>query len=422
VNMNIVVVGGGLAGLTAGALLAQHGVHVTVFEAAGALGGRARTTVRDGYHFNLGAHALYLSGAGARVRRRLGVEIAGGRVSRGALQFTVDGALLPRRALIRDGGEVTRMLVGLLHEDPGSLRSLSVAQWLDGQVRRPGARRVLEALVRLTTYAAERHRLSADAAVRQFQIGARGSVLYLDGGWQSLVQALRGAAERAGALVVAGERVVQVEHDDRVREVRLASGRRLPVDGVVLAVGGPRVARALVGDGPADEVLGRWDASAIPVRAACLDLALSRAPNPSLYAIGLDEPTYVSVHSTLGQLAPSGGALIHASWYLRENDAPQAARQRLEALLDLTQPGWRALIVHERFLPHVEVAGGMPLAASGGLPGRPGPAVPGVEGLAVAGDWVGREGLLADASFASAEQATSLLLLGARPRATVASG
>ncbi len=106
--MNVAVVGGGLAGLTASALLAQQGAHVTVLEAAGELGGRARTTVRDGYHFNLGPHALYRSGAGARVRRRLGAEVRGGRMSPGGLRFASCGVLLPRRSLIRDGGKISR--------------------------------------------------------------------------------------------------------------------------------------------------------------------------------------------------------------------------------------------------------------------------------------------------------------------------
>jgi pyruvate/2-oxoglutarate dehydrogenase complex dihydrolipoamide dehydrogenase (E3) component len=39
------------------------------------------------------------------------------------------------------------------------------------------------------------------------------------------------------------------------------------------------------------------------------------------------------------------------------------------------------------------------------LKGRPRPDVPGVEGLYVAGDWVGPEGMLADASMASAKLA-----------------
>ncbi len=50
------------------------------------------------------------------------------------------------------------------------------------------------------------------------------------------------------------------------------------------------------------------------------------------------------------------------------------------------------------------------LATAGGTAGRPGPAVPEVANLFVAGDWVGPEAMLADASFASARQAAALVL------------
>jgi hypothetical protein len=48
-------------------------------------------------------------------------------------------------------------------------------------------------------------------------------------------------------------------------------------------------------------------------------------------------------------------------------------------------------------------------AAGGGLAGRPAVEVPEVPGLYLAGDWVGAEGLLADASLASARRAAHAL-------------
>lgn len=73
----VMVVGGGLAGLTAGLCLARRGVHVTLFEKAAALGGRARTHERDGFHFNLGPHALYRGGAGMAVLGDLQIRVEG---------------------------------------------------------------------------------------------------------------------------------------------------------------------------------------------------------------------------------------------------------------------------------------------------------------------------------------------------------
>jgi phytoene dehydrogenase-like protein len=113
----------------------------------------------------------------------------------------------------------------------------------------------------------------------------------------------------------------------------------------------------------------------------------------------------------VAKLAPADGATIHVAKYL-DPDAPSDAKsdeRQLEGLLDLVQPGWRELVVERRFLPSMTVYHAMVTAAQGGTAGRPGPAVPGIANLYVVGDWVGAEGLLADASLSSAKQAARLI-------------
>ena len=74
------------------------------------------------------------------------------------------------------------------------------------------------------------------------------------------------------------------------------------------------------------------------------------------------------------------------------------------------QPGWRDVLVARHFLPAMTVSHALTTAAQGGTVGRPGPHVPGIHGLYVAGDGVGPEGLLADASLASAQRAAEMIL------------
>src|SRR5690349_17091108 len=74
---DVVVVGGGLGGLAVAVLLARGGKKVTVLEKSKHLGGRAHTTEVEGYHINLGPHALYLGGAAGRVLGKLGVPMPG---------------------------------------------------------------------------------------------------------------------------------------------------------------------------------------------------------------------------------------------------------------------------------------------------------------------------------------------------------
>src|SRR5260370_40122453 len=55
---NVIVVGAGVAGLTAAYRLKMAGLTVTVIEAAGHVGGRMSTLTRDGYRIDLGASLL----------------------------------------------------------------------------------------------------------------------------------------------------------------------------------------------------------------------------------------------------------------------------------------------------------------------------------------------------------------------------
>ncbi|MGV3719728.1 MAG: amine oxidase, partial [Actinomycetota bacterium] len=134
------------------------------------------------------------------------------------------------------------------------------------------------------------------------------------------------------------------------------------------------------------------------------------------FALGMEEPLYFSVHAPAARLAPEGGATLHVARYLGAKEEPTSeVEAELESLSDEMQPGWRAELVERRFLRRVTVTHALPTAAMGGTAGRPGPAVPGVPNVYVVGDWVGPEGLLSDASVASAELAANMILAQPAP-------
>jgi phytoene dehydrogenase-like protein len=417
---DLIVVGGGLAGLAAATIAARNGLRVLLLEKAPDLGGRAQTQVREGYSFNVGAHALYRGGPGMRVLRELGVEphgkppsTSGGfAVHSGSAHTLPAGPVsLLTTSLFGLGAklEVARLLAQLAKLDTAPLRGLSIDAGLARVATRPEVRELLRGLIRLATYTNDPERQSAGAALDQLKLALAQNVLYLDGGWRTLVEGLRAAAAAAGVEFLAGVAVQEVEADDSVRAVRLRDGGRLGARAVILAIA-PGEASAIVGRGE-HPALSRWARESIPVRAACLDVALRKLPQPRrTFALGIDRPLYLSVHSAAASLAPAGGALVHLIEYLPSEDRNDGAaiERELSALMTLIQPGWQEHVVHQRFLPHVVVSNRVVTAAGGGLDGRPGPEVPGVRQLFVAGDWVGREGQLADASLASAHRAATL--------------
>ena len=56
---DVIIIGGGVAGLATGALLAKQGYRATVLEKGNQPGGRAYTYVDKGFTLNYGAHAVY---------------------------------------------------------------------------------------------------------------------------------------------------------------------------------------------------------------------------------------------------------------------------------------------------------------------------------------------------------------------------
>lgn len=427
---NIVIVGGGVAGLAASIYLARAGRTVTVFEKRRFLGGRAITNLRHGYRFNLGAHAFYRTGAGAAVYRELGIPVRGTLAKPDAVALyggkeyglPKDWLSLLTTSLlsVRGKWDLLGALVHIRRFGGTRAGATTLREWMDAHLSDPRAREVFIALARLTTYSDRVEESSAALTLAQMKIGMRG-VIYVDEGWQKIVDSLHSAAISSGVNFVSSSRIVGVQHDSAVRAVELGGleldsdrmdtqalafpemqpedveGARLPAEVVLLAVD-PVTAAELAGDA------GKSWLSAQPVMAACLDVALRSLPRPKrTFALGIDSQLYFSVHSAFSQLTPKGGALIHLVKYGAGNAT--ADERALEALLDEMQPGWREVLVHRRFLPSMIVSNALARPASP----RPSPTTS-VRGLYIAGDWVGDEGLLSDAALSSAKAAAKAIL------------
>jgi len=397
------VVGGGIAGLLAATELARNGAKVMLFEAAADLGGRARTRQVDGFFLNQGPHALYIAGAFKGELDRLGIAYSGRRTEGGERQAIFRGELhrlpaslatLAMTSLMGVGDKVTFARVQKAVID-GATGKESFGRWLDAEDLSPVVRMGMEAIARVSSYANAPGLMHAGEMLGQIRRAFKG-VIYLDSGWSTLVEGLAKAAREAGVELRTGAAVERVSVEGRRSRVHLSDAETVAADATLLALGPNEAARLA----PGVASLRQYASDAVPVRANTLDLALSRLPEAAKpFALGIDQPFYLSVHSNDARLAPEGGAVVHVARYMAPDEAVgRDAISELEGVADMVMSGWRALEVRRQELRGMTVANATPRWDKP----RPGVALVDAPGVFIAGDWVGDEGMIADAAAASA--------------------
>ena len=134
-----------------------------------------------------------------------------------------------------------------------------------------------------------------------------------------------------------------------------------------------------------------------PVRFATLDLGLCALPDGAArFVLGVDRPFYFSRHA-------SNPAVVYVGKYLTATEAAPEAKE-LEDFADAAMPGWHRYADVKRFLPNMTVTHAILTPE-----GRPDVDALGLENVAIAGDWVGPEGMLADTVVASALRAAAMV-------------
>jgi phytoene dehydrogenase-like protein len=412
-SLDVIIIGGGLAGLTTAALLARAGKAVTLFEhSSREIGGRARTAEIEGFYFNQGPHALYLTDANDSILKEIGITYTGGIPA--VKGYLISGG--KKREIAGDysswlsgKSDGSQFFISPTKMDFSQLESVTEQEWLDKNIHDINDAEIIKTIFRLNTYANDPDIQSIGPVLHQIYVGSQAGVMYLDGGWQTLVDGLLTVAKNANARIVMGKKAISVKRTDSSGWQVLLSDKTQVSAKIVVIAAGPMDAYSLFDDKERPEVLSRAAKEAKPVRLVCLDVALSNYKD-ALFALGVDRPLYFSVHSAYAKLAPKGGALIHVAKYLGTSIEPKPREDQpeLEEFLDLLQPGWRQVLVKKRPLPNMVVSNALVTAADGGLSGRPDPRI--ADNLYIVGDWVGKEGLLSNASVASAKHAVQQIL------------
>jgi squalene-associated FAD-dependent desaturase len=410
----VVVVGGGLAGMSAALACADAGVRVTLVEARKWLGGATASFERDGLLIDTGQHVFlrccssyrgFLDRLGVttqtRLQPRMDIPVLSpnrspSRLRRTSLPAPLHlGGTLARYRLLRplDRVRVVRAALALRRLDPGDpvLDTRTFATWLEERGQSPAAVRYLWDLFALPTLNLPAAEASLALAAKVFRTGLLERSDGADVGIPLVpLGRLHGEAGatalgEAGAETLLGTRVRQVlsDADDRGVTGVALDDDVVRADAVIVAVPNDRVAGVLPPGALSDpEGPGRLGLSPIVNVHVVYDRPVTRLPFAAAVdsavqwvfdrtrPAGLDRGQYLAV-------SLSGAAEVvdrPVEWFRRTH---------LPALAELF-PGARTARV-ERFLVTRE-RGATFRQAPGTAALRPGP-VTGVPRLFLAGAW-----------------------------------
>ena len=355
---DVVVVGGGVGGLTAAALLSKAGASVLVVEGQDGPGGYARALRREPYTFDPAVHGLSVPDVFQGLLDHLGVAdrcsllpietyyqaaLPGLRfdVPIGTLDMLIDAhaRAMPAagddmRRFIELCSEVHRQAHELPQEAPlreldrlarelplaFKYRMATVADLLEEQVDDPKARTLcgLSGLL----LGLPPSRLSLQNFAQSLHAWVVEGGFYFEGGAQTFTDALVHAIRDSGGELATGAAATEIEvSDGRATGVVLEGGSRVRASAVISGVDATRTFGALLGT---DGLPARFLRKLRRLRPATSAVTLCAATRLDLQAAGARDTVLVS------------GWDLEASWEATQAGRPGAVVIRLPSLVDPT--------------------------------------------------------------------------------------
>ncbi|MGP2438965.1 hydroxysqualene dehydroxylase HpnE [Streptomyces sp. JW3] len=411
-----VVVGGGLAGITAALTLADAGVRVTLVEGRPRLGGlafsfrRGSLTVDNGQHVYLRCCTAYrwfldrIEGAAlAPMQERLDVPVVDvtrpegrrlGRIRRDPLPVPLhlarSLATYPHLSLADRAGAVRAALAlgGLDLADP-ALDTQDFGSWLAAHGQSPRAVEALWDLVGVATLNAVAGDCSLGLAAMVFKTGLLSDPGAADIGWARVPlgelhdRLARKALDSAGVRTEVRTRVTSVSTHENGRWSVQVPGETLEADAVVLAVP-QREAHALLPDGALDDPGRLLEIGTAPILNVHVVYDRKVLNTPFLTALG-SPLQWVFDRTDAAGLTEGQYLAVSQSAAQDEIDAPVAVlRERYLPELERLLPRARGAGVKDFFVTRERTATFAPAPGVGRL--RPGARTK-APGLYLAGAW-----------------------------------
>ena len=364
-DVDVVVIGAGLAGLRAALVAEDAGLEVRVLEAADRVGGRIVTDVVDGFRCDRGfqllnpaypavkrfvdiaALGLQPFGAGVLVRRDDGLHALGDplRAPRYLLSTLRSGLISPREliGLARWVAPVLLRPQSVAHPGSGDDAGL-YETWQRLGVTGPLRREVLEPFLggTLSTSQGDTSAAFVSLLLRSFALGTPGLP---EGGMQAFPEQL---ADRLRTAVSLGAPVAELQSSGTGATVRTVSGETITARAAVVAVGPEKVGDLLPEQPsiPTNSLHTWWfEADSLPHEADLLAID-GRGVRPP----GGPVQHAAVVSNAAPSYAPPGRHLVQATVLpdrVEEGGSESAVRRHLAAIYGVSTRGWDLLIHHD---------------------------------------------------------------------------
>ncbi|WP_428910827.1 phytoene desaturase family protein [Niallia sp. Krafla_26] len=411
---DVVIVGGGLAGYVAANALAKRKGSIVILEKGKDVGGRARTNRIHGQYFNLGPHAFYKKGKAKTILEEMGIRFHGKSPKLGGVlienqieysaPFTPLGFFSTNLLNGKERMEWVKVLFKMTNMDSEKLTNQTFQQWVKQIAKSDKVQSLLYLLGRLATYCHAPEKVSAKIMVSHMK-AVMGGVLYLDGGWQSLVDQLHNRAVSSGVKVQTHTVVKQIIAEEQQIRLVLSDGKDI-LGKHVIYTSAPNELPNMV-----HCLKSSFFTNTIPVTGSTLDVALSQLPNPKrLFAMNLSDPLYYSVHSNVAKLSDDGKSIVlHLFKYHHPDEHIDGKRvqKELHQFLEKLQPDWQKYQITSRYIPRLIVNQRFPQIGDEKQLLRSKTEIP---GLYIAGDWASPHSILAEGAVTSGLQAAQEIL------------